>query len=151
MIEASGEVLAARDGYARVRVRSMSDCAHCRAGQGCGRALLAGLGGDHHRVVKAVNHSGAVAGDAVTVELREGVVMAAALWLYALPLGGVIAGAVLAHWSAGGDAATLAGAGLGLIVSLTATRGFTRSAATTSGRWEPVVARRRVEADMPRC
>jgi len=150
MIEASGEVLAARDGYAWVGVRSMSECAPCRAGQGCGRALLAGLGGEGDRVVKAVNRPGAAVGDAVTVELEEGVVMAVALWLYAVPLAGLTAGAVLAHWIAGGDAATLAGAGLGLIVSLASTRGFARRAGT-SGQWEPVISPRRVEADMPRC
>lgn len=150
MIEASGEVLAVRDGYAWVQVRPMSECAHCRGGQGCGRALLAGLGGERDRVVRAVNHSDAAAGDAVTVELDQGAVMTAALWLYAVPLIGLLAGAVLAHWCVGGDVATLAGAGLGLVVSLALTRGFTQRVGT-SGHWEPVISPRRVEAGMPRC
>jgi sigma-E factor negative regulatory protein RseC len=89
-------------------------CGQC-GGQGCGSSKLSQLFCVKPRHFEAINDAGASVGDAVLVEVQDGVVLQSALLLYGVPLLLLFAGALLGQRISGGDAGAAVGAAGGLL------------------------------------
>ena len=121
MIEQQGEVVAAGDGQACVRLGGRSGCAACDAGRGCGAGVFGRLLRRRSVELSLADHLGVSKGQAVMVGLPE----AWFLWLvarfYLYPLMAALVAAAFGHYlgevfgvgSAASDAVTLVAAVLG--------------------------------------
>lgn len=116
-------------------------CARCAAGKGCGAGLFAA--GGRRRVEAKLPPSVEVGeGDTVLIDLEGHNLLPAALIVYGWPLAGAAAGSLLAAlgpWT--GDAATAAGALLGLVTAGFLARRRLRSAHCIE-RFQPVIIER---------
>lgn len=97
-----GEVIDTGDGRARVRLPRKDSC------RSCGLCLFGGEG--RGMILEAENEIGAAPGDRVEVEVPRRDPLAAALLLFGLPLGAMLAGAGAGYLLAGDGAAVLLGA-----------------------------------------
>lgn len=103
MVEENGTVIHSDADRLIVAVVQSSACQSCRARQGCGQAVLSGLGSAEAQVAK--NHfeltprADLRAGDEVRLGIAEDSLSLAALWMYLWPLlvalVGLLAGAAL--------------------------------------------------------
>jgi sigma-E factor negative regulatory protein RseC len=135
MIEVAARVLACEDDRALVEAEPQG-CAGCRA--------LHGLFTRRRNLsLHAHNAIRATAGERVRIGIAPDALLAAALWLYGVPLTGLIAGAgagaVLGEWQ------SMTGAAFGLAVGLLLARRHTASTAG-SGR-QAVILRRLPETE----
>ena len=150
MIEESGIVVEAGDGYAWVETRRRSACGACSASEGCGTATLAKVWGDQRTRVRAIATLPLRPGDAVIVGLAEGALLRGSLLIYLLPIVLLLAGALLgqaAFAGAGEEPVILSGAvglGLGFLAARVVSRRLRSDA-----RFQPVVMRRLDAAPMP--
>lgn len=98
MIEAVGHVLAVEAGRARVMVDRKPACGSCASTGGCGTAVLANWL-PRRRVEFHVNDPlGLAPGERVVIGIDEGTVRVGALWLYAVPLLGMMVGGLFGEW-----------------------------------------------------
>ena len=99
MIRESGKVIAIEPGSLWVETIQLSGCASCSAKQGCGTTLLAKAG--HHNVghIRALLtdqlSSDFSLGDHVEIGIEENIIAGGALFVYLLPLAGLLLGAML--------------------------------------------------------
>ena len=152
MIEETARVLALEgEGLAWLETQRQSVCGQCAVNKGCGTSALAQLFGKRHTRVLALNKAGAGVGDLVVVGVPEAALVRGSLWLYAVPmlgllLGSILGRALLAGMSSGEAASILCGFGglaLGFyVVNLHARR------VSRDPRYQPVVLRRTATADM---
>lgn len=98
MIETTGRVCSVESGLARVKVERQSSCGSCAAAAGCGTATLANWLPRRSIEFQVADTLGLKAGDRVILGIDEAVVRFGAIWLYAVPLAGLIAGAVFGEW-----------------------------------------------------
>jgi sigma-E factor negative regulatory protein RseC len=94
MIEAEAEVVAVRAGQAEVRTLRQSSCGSCAAKSGCGTSLIAAWFPQRELRFLLANDIGASPGDRVVVGLEEGRLQRGSLLLYAVPLAGLLGGAL---------------------------------------------------------
>jgi sigma-E factor negative regulatory protein RseC len=107
-----------------VRPFGAESCARCQQGQGCGGGVIGRLV-SRRRVDIAVlaGPSPVTVGMVVRVGVDEGALMRAALAIFALPVGGLLAGGVFAHQIlAAHELLVSAFAGLGLLAGFLVTR-----------------------------
>jgi len=97
MIEAAGRVVSVHDDRARVTVERQTACGGCAGKSGCGTRLLAEWLPQRQLSFDLDNRLGARVGDRVTIGLDEHRFQRYALLLYALPVFGLLAGAVSGH------------------------------------------------------
>lgn len=95
MIEELAQVVAVRGGTVEVVARRHTACGSCSAKSGCGTSLLADWFPQRPLRFEVENAIGAGMGDDVVVGLDESLLQRAVLLLYGLPLGGLLAGALV--------------------------------------------------------
>jgi len=95
MIEQQATVIRVSEDVAEVEVQRQTACGTCSAKGGCGTALLASLFSRARITLKLDNRLNAQSGDLVTLGLDENEIQRASVWMYAVPLAGLLLGAVL--------------------------------------------------------
>ncbi len=125
MIEETARVVAVEDDGVWIEARRRSACGRCAARSGCGHGLL----DEYVRnrpVHLRIDTGGAPAelevGDLVRVGIEERALLRASVRIYALPLGGFLAGATTAALAGGGDAVAATAAFAGLAIGFLAAR-----------------------------
>lgn len=121
MIEQQGEVIAAGDGQARVRLGGRPGCAACVAGRGCGAGIFGRLLRRQSVELAFENHLGVSTGQAVMVGLPEAWFLRLVARFYLYPLLAALVVAAFGHYLSGvlgfgpavSDAVTLLAAVLG--------------------------------------
>lgn len=125
MIEETARVVSVEDGGVWIEARRRSACGRCAARSGCGHGLLDEYVGDravHLHIAAASMPMSVEVGDLVRVGIEERALLRASVRIYALPLGGFLAGATTAALLGGGDALAAGAAFAGLAVGLLAAR-----------------------------
>ena len=95
MIEEQAQVVRVSDGFAEIVTLRRDACGSCAAKDGCGTSLLAAWFPRRQFSFLVKNDIAAVAGDEVIVGLDEGQLQRGSLLLYAVPLAGLLLGAIL--------------------------------------------------------
>ncbi len=119
MIENSARVARVEGGDAWIEAARPVGCGHCHENPGCS-VNRGGVCADGRRqLIRVANPIGARPGDVVIVGVPEGAIWAVARWVYLVPLGLALVGALLGQQLFGGDdrgaaLGTLGGLGLGL-------------------------------------
>lgn len=156
MIEQPAVVVAAGEGEVWVETQRRSACGSCSTNSGCGAAALARHWEGRSSRVRAVCALPLQPGDAVVLGLAEGSLLRGSLLVYLLPIGLLLAGAVLgqtAFAGAGEEPVILAGA-VGLALGFLAAR-FVARRLRHDVRYQPVVLRRLAPASgaatLPSC
>lgn len=114
--EAWAQVVALHDDHVELAARDVSTCGRCAARTGCGHGLLDTLGRGRHRTFtlpRSLLPEAVAVGEELLLGVPQGAILAAAVVVYALPLTGFVAGALLAS---GSDAGALVAASLGLLL-----------------------------------
>jgi len=102
MIEESGTVLSTEKGFAEVETIRTSSCTACRARHGCGHHAIAQVSASNRMRMKVIDEFSVDVGQKVTIGIPEDTLLQASLWMYFIPLLGLVAGATLpAIWHAG--------------------------------------------------
>ena len=155
MIEEHGEVVeVGDDGFVWVETRRSSSCGACADRQGCGTSVLAGVLGQRHSPVRVINSIGAVAGDRVVIGVSESGLLRGSLAVYAVPLAGLVIGALTGHYLVDGatqhaaELWTLLGAVAGFMTALAWLKRFSRATGQDS-RYQPVILRRQMPIRSP--
>lgn len=146
MIEETAQVISTEGEFVWVETQRQSTCGGCAANQACGTATLAKVLGNRRTRVRAINRDGARVGDRVVVGIDESALIRGSLAVYAVPLLGLLVGAVLGGLLSerlliDGESLTLGLGIAGLLGGLVWLRGFTRRIRSDS-RYQPVVLRR---------
>jgi len=123
MIEAEARVVAAKQGYAEVVTLRQSACGSCSAKNGCGTSLIAAWFPQRELRFRLRDDIGVSTGDRVVLGLDEGNLQRGSLWLYAIPLAGLLGGAIagdqlLAMLGFSAELGAIGGGLLGLIGAL---------------------------------
>lgn len=127
MITEVGRVVAVEGQAVWVQTIRQSACQSCSARQGCGQRVLASISGGKANQVLVENTLGARLGDEVTLAIAESALLGASLWVYALPLVLLVAGAVVAQWFVPeSELAAILGAVLGMVTGFTAAKAHNR-------------------------
>jgi sigma-E factor negative regulatory protein RseC len=121
MIEQQGEVIAAGEGQACVRLGGRLGCAACDAGRGCGAGVFGRLLRRRSVELAFENHLGVTTGEAVMVGLPEAWFLRLVARFYLYPLLTALVAAAFGHYLSGvlgtgpalSDAVTLLAAVLG--------------------------------------
>lgn len=127
MIEEIGTVVALDRGEAWVQTIRQSTCGSCSARKGCGQKVLASISDGKANQVRVHNSLNAVIGQSVVIGIEESELLKASLRVYAIPLAGLVAFALLGGvvWP-DSEAATigagLLGLGLGFCLLLVLSR-----------------------------
>ena len=95
MIAENGIVLSVEDGIAEVETIRTSSCTSCRARHGCGHHAIAKVSNSNRMLMKAIAPSNLEVGQSVVVGIPEDTLLQASLWMYAVPLLGLVLGAAL--------------------------------------------------------
>ncbi|MGB2065225.1 SoxR reducing system protein RseC [Marinomonas gallaica] len=95
MIEENGTVLSIEDGIAEVETIRTSSCTSCRARHGCGHHTIAKVSNSNRMLMKAIATDDLKTGQSVVVGIPEDTLLQASLWMYAVPLLGLVLGASL--------------------------------------------------------
>lgn len=143
MIEEKAIVTRTDDDAVWVRALGPETCPRCAEGRGCGGGVLGRLIGRRRPdvLVRGVI-PGLRVGDAVIVGIEDGVVMRAALWVYLVPLAGmVLAGAFAQQVLQVHDALVAAFGLVGLAGGFACTHAAGRRAAA-SPAYRPLLLRR---------
>lgn len=146
MIEETAQVVAAEGEFAWVETQRQSTCGGCAARQACGTAVLAKLLGQRRTRLRALNRQGARVGDRVVIGIQGQALLRGSLLLYAVPLLGLLLGALVGELMSQrlivtGEGLTI-GLGLaGLGLALWWVRAFTRRI-RDDNRYQPVILRR---------
>lgn len=94
MIEEQARVVRVIDGVAEIVTQRRGSCGSCAARQGCGTSLLAAWLPQRQLSFHIVNDIDARVGDLVVVGLDERLLQRGSLLLYAVPLAGLLTGAI---------------------------------------------------------
>ncbi|OEY66903.1 SoxR reducing system RseC family protein [Marinobacter sp. X15-166B] len=123
MITETGRVVAVEADKVWVQTIRQSACQSCAVRSGCGQRVLAGVSGGKADQVLVNNTLGARLGDEVTLAIAEAALLSASVWVYALPLGLLVAGTALGHWLAPqSEWVAVGGAALGLAAGFAGAR-----------------------------
>ena len=146
MIEETGRVIEVRDGFAWVETLPVTGCGSCAARQGCGTSVLASVLGRRSAPLRVVNRIGAAAGDQVVIGISESGLLRGSLAVYAVPLAGLLGGAMAGRYLLAATAtgypelASILGAAAGFWGALAWVKRFNRLSATDT-RYQPVMLR----------
>ncbi len=133
MIEATASVVAVDGDRIQLVAQRQSACGSCAAKQGCGTSLLDEWFSRRQPRFEVHSELEVHVGDRVVIGLDEGRLQRGSLWLYAFPLGGLLAGALFGDWwfrQSGVD--TELGAVLGGLGGLSAALIYVRKRANAS-------------------
>ncbi len=147
MIEEPAQVVRIHDDFAWIETQRKSACGGCAVNKGCGVSVLAHLFGKRRTEVKVLNNIDACVGDDVVIGIEENALVNSSLAVYAVPVIGMISGAILGellaqYWSIQNiEAASIAGGLAGLVAGFQWVRGFTRRVSHDT-RYQPVIIRK---------
>ncbi|GAB3489275.1 SoxR reducing system RseC family protein [Marinomonas epiphytica] len=94
MIEESGKVLATERGFAQVETIRTSSCNACRARHACGHHAIAQVSSSNRMLMTAIDPLNVQVGQKVVIGVPEDTLLQASIWMYLVPLLGLILGAV---------------------------------------------------------
>ena len=134
-MQETGKVVSVKANRAEVEVEARGECEHCGAHGICN------WNGNKLRRVLAVNKVGAVAGDAVTLEMVEGTGVKSNLLVFGVPTGFMFVGVLVGGLVMKKDLWAGILAGIGLAVGVAVVK-VIDVAVNRSGRTLPVVVRR---------
>ena len=119
------ETTSENNSIATLEVVRKTACGLCGQTRGCGNSIWGKL--LNHKSVNftAQNSINANVGDSVIVGIDEAALMKSALLLYIVPLATMLFGAILTSKMIGSDAASLLGAGAGLLLGFVWVKGHT--------------------------
>lgn len=146
MLEEQGRVIEVQAGFVWVETQRRSTCGACDLNGGCGTSVLSRVMGQRRTRVRALDSLGARVGEEVIIGIEDTMLLRGSLAVYAVPLlgllGGAVSGAALAPhwgWSTEGGSILFGLAGLGIgILWLACHARRTR----LDRRYQPVVLRR---------
>jgi sigma-E factor negative regulatory protein RseC len=101
MIEQQGRIVRAEEGRAWVAIGPQGGCSACDAGQGCGAGLFGRLLRRGPATLRVINTQELRVGQAVVLGIPELFFLRLVLRLYAWPLLGGLAGALICHQVSG--------------------------------------------------
>lgn len=108
MIEETGRVLSIEDGFADVETIRTSSCTSCRARHGCGHHAIAQVSSSNRMRMRAIDPLSVEVGQSVVVGIPEDTLLQASVWMYLIPLLGLVSGAVIPSlWGGGSDIAVI--------------------------------------------
>ncbi|MDG4867756.1 SoxR reducing system RseC family protein [Guyparkeria sp. 1SP6A2] len=132
VLEAAHVVAVEPDG-AWLEASPAQGCANCRDGKGCGVSVFQRLFRlPRHRVYLPTNESLSV-GDHVIVAMSQRALLVASVWLYLVPLAGLLGGAIVLDALFSHEALTVLGALGGLLAALAFARAQQRRQARSGG------------------
>ncbi|RBO84928.1 SoxR reducing system RseC family protein [Marinomonas aquiplantarum] len=100
MIEETGTVMSVETGFAEVETIRTSSCTSCRARHGCGHHAIAQVSPANRMRMKAVDPLSVEVGQRVVIGIPEDTLLQASVWMYLIPLLGMVFGAILpALWT----------------------------------------------------
>jgi sigma-E factor negative regulatory protein RseC len=146
MIEESGKVVDVEGGFAWVESERTSVCGGCAARKGCGTSAIARVLGQRRTRLRVVNRINARVGETVVVGISESGLVRGSLAVYAAPLAGLFAGALVGHFAGnyllanGSDLLAVAGALTGFILALLWLKRFSQTTEKDDA-YQPVVLR----------
>ncbi|ETX10604.1 sigma E positive regulator RseC/MucC [Marinomonas ushuaiensis DSM 15871] len=111
MIEETGRVLSIEDGFADVETIRTSSCTSCRARHGCGHHAIAQVSSANRMRMRAIDPFSVEVGQKVVIGIPEDTLLQASVWMYMIPLLGLVGGAVLPSLWGGGS-------GIAVIISI---------------------------------
>jgi sigma-E factor negative regulatory protein RseC len=146
LIEETATVLRTEEDVAWVETMRKSACDTCAVNKGCGTSVLSQVLGKRHTQVRALNPVGALAGETVVVGIQEQSLVRGSMAMYAVPLLGLLAGAVAGGvldqmLQTKGEGLSLLMGLLGLMAGFWWLRRFARKI-SHDARYQPVVLRR---------
>lgn len=143
MIEERAIVSRVAEGCAWVRAYGPESCPRCAEGRGCGGGVLSRLVGRRRPEVAVQGSVGPLrVGETVIVGIDEGALMQASVWVYLVPLAGMLTLGLFAQLVLAAHDLLVAGFGLaGLVGGFAATRALSLRA-ESSARYRPVILRR---------
>lgn len=127
MMEQTGEVVRIEGDLAVVQVIPQSACGTCSASKGCGTSAVAKLFPRRLPQVAVTNTLAAEPGDRVVIGLGDADVQAASLYLYGVPLAGLLAGAIVGQQWGGAEPWAILGGLSGMLSGLVLARQLGRS------------------------
>jgi len=95
MIEENGRVLSIRNGFAEIETIRTSSCTACRARHGCGHHAVAKMSSSNRMKMNAICDVDVAVDQEVVVGIPEDTLLKASIWMYFIPLVGLIGGATL--------------------------------------------------------
>jgi sigma-E factor negative regulatory protein RseC len=108
MIEETGRVLSIEDGFADVETIRTSSCTSCRARHGCGHHAIAQVSSSNRMRMKAIDPLAVKVGQSVVIGIPEDTLLQASIWMYLIPLLGLVVGAVIPSlWGGESDIAVV--------------------------------------------
>jgi len=108
MIEETGKVLSIEDGFADVETIRTSSCSSCRARHGCGHHAIAQVSSSNRMRMRAIDPLSVKVGQSVVVGIPEDTLLQASVWMYLIPLLGLVGGAVIPSlWGGSSDIAVI--------------------------------------------
>ncbi len=129
----SARVVAVEPGGAWLEASSAQGCANCRDGKGCGVSVFQRLFRlPRHRVYLPTNESLAV-GDHVVIAMSQRALLIASVWLYLVPLAGLLGVAIVLDALFSQEVLTVLGALGGLVAALAVARAQQRRQARSGG------------------
>ena len=143
MIEEEAIVASVVDGQVWVEKKRKSACSACT--QRCTTGVVDDFFGGKTIKIKVISEIDLKIGDRVMVGIREGAIVGGALWVYIIPLLGLLLGAVAGSVAAPffsllpADGVSAIGGGLGLILTLIFLR---RARVLNRHEMQPVVIRK---------
>jgi sigma-E factor negative regulatory protein RseC len=103
MIEETGRVLSIEEGFADVETIRTSSCTSCRARHGCGHHAIAQVSSANRMRMRAIDPLTVEVGQKVVVGIPEDTLLQASVWMYMIPLLGLVGGAVFPSLWGGGS------------------------------------------------
>ncbi|KJZ14780.1 MAG: SoxR reducing system RseC family protein [Marinomonas sp.] len=95
MVEESGIVLSVSDGFAEVETVRTSSCTACQAKSACGHHAIAKVSSSNRMRMMVSDTFASQVGQEVVVGIPEDTLLKASIWMYLVPLLGLVLGAVL--------------------------------------------------------
>ena len=95
MIEETGRVLSIEEGFADVETIRTSSCTSCRARHGCGHHAIAQVSPANRMRMRVIDPFTVEVGQDVIVGIPEDTLLQASIWMYFVPLLGLVGGAIL--------------------------------------------------------
>jgi sigma-E factor negative regulatory protein RseC len=95
MVEESGIVLSVSDGFAEVETVRTSSCTACQAKSACGHHAIAKVSSSNRMRMMVSDTLASQVGQEVVVGIPEDTLLKASIWMYLVPLLGLVLGAVL--------------------------------------------------------
>jgi len=146
MIEENALVVASDGNKVWVEVQKQSACGKCASNKGCGGSILENFFGNRSKVLRVSSDIHVNVGDEVVIGVNENAVLKGSFVVYALPLIVILAFALIGEtfvkqWlSVGGDATSMLGALVGLVVSVIGLRWYSHNA-SKRGDYLPIILR----------